>query len=458
MITSVDSRVLDANAEALGIPVADLMDNAGTAVSSFLKNSYPEGRGVFVCGPGNNGGDGFAAALRMDPDKVKVALLKKPSSIHTDAARERYSLLECPTEAYSADSLKDVDYIVDCALGTGISGDVRDPYRQFILDANDSGKPIISVDVPSGLNSDLIIEPDMTVTFHDVKDGMDESNSGRIFVADIGIPKEAYTDVGPGDVLRYPIPDSNSHKGMNGRLMIVAGGPYFGAPVMAATAALRTGADIVRIFTPESAANAVSTYNPVLMVTPLPGDFLTEESVRKLLSETKNYDAVLIGPGLGKDPETMDAVRSFVSSCRIPVVVDADGLSAVKGMWLPTGSVITPHRGEYVELGGTVPESLASAMNTVVLLKGHDDLITDGKMTRTNHAGTAAMTGAGTGDVLAGTVAALLAKGLSAMDSASLGAYLCGKAGELAFEDKSYGLIATDVAERIPCVLRKYLG
>ncbi|MGN0138278.1 MAG: NAD(P)H-hydrate epimerase, partial [Candidatus Methanomethylophilaceae archaeon] len=155
MITATDSRVLDMNSEALGVSVASLMDNAGKAVADFLESHYPSERILFVCGPGNNGGDGFAAALRMDPSRVKVALLKKASQIHTDIARERYSLLECDISMYSEDCIEQADIIVDCALGTGISGTVRDPYRQFIIDANASGKIIVSVDIPSGLGTDV---------------------------------------------------------------------------------------------------------------------------------------------------------------------------------------------------------------------------------------------------------------------------------------------------------------
>ncbi len=169
MITGLDSRVIDANSEALGIPVATLMDNAGKVVSKYLKEHYPQSRILFVCGPGNNGGDGFAAALMMDPDNVTVALLKKSSTIHSDIAKQRYSKLECRVEPYDSALLNEADVIVDCALGTGVRGNIKDPYRTFILEANASGLPIVSVDTPSGLGSDVTIVPETTITFHDVK-------------------------------------------------------------------------------------------------------------------------------------------------------------------------------------------------------------------------------------------------------------------------------------------------
>ncbi len=459
MISALDSRVIDANSEALGIPVSTLMDNAGKVVAQYLTDHYPDNRILFVCGPGNNGGDGFSAALLLDPENVTVALLKKSSQIHSEISKQRYSKLECKVEEYSPELLNDADVIVDCALGTGIRGKVKDPYRSFILEANACGLPIVSVDVPSGLGSDVTIVPRTTITFHDVKIGMNDDNCGNILVADVGIPVDAMKYIGPGDVLRYPMPDENSHKGENGKLMIIAGGPYFGAPAMCALSALRTGADIVRLFTPENYAEAIATYCPVFMITPLPGDHLTSESVDMLLEQSMYYDAVLIGPGIGKDPDTMLAVKEFARKCKTPMVIDADALSAIIGMELLSPAIITPHKGEFRKLdsqyGG--PEPLAQAMNVTLLLKGHVDTITDGNATRYNRSGTAAMTGAGTGDVLSGAVAALLSKGLSTMEAASLGAFLAGRAGEYAFKDKSYGLIATDIIEEIPHVLRDNL-
>lgn len=459
MISATDSRVLDANSEALGVPVASLMDNAGSAVADFLESNYPSERILFVCGPGNNGGDGFAAALRMDPSRVKVALLKKASQIHTDISRERYSLLECDISMYSEDCIDRCDIIVDCALGTGISGTVRDPYRQFIIDANSSGKTIVSVDIPSGLGTDLAIRPAHTITFHDVKMEMDPSNCGEILVTDIGIPAEASSIIGPGDMLRYPIPEKDSHKGQNGRLMIIAGGPYFGAPIMSSLAALRVGTDIVRVFTPESSATIISLSSPVLMVTPLQGDHLSMGSLSVLLEESKRYDAVLIGPGLGTSSETIQAVRCFVERCETPMVIDADGITAIAGMELPEGTIVTPHSGEYIRLNPDDMDQskLSSKIHAVILRKGKEDVVSDGGHTRTNRTGTPAMTGAGTGDVLSGTVAGLLSKGMVPFDAACVGAFISGKAGEMAFEERSYGLIATDVIEKITSVLKAYL-
>lgn len=456
MLTALDSRVSDANAEALGMKVRDLMGEAGRSVSGFLKGRFPDASVVFVCGSGNNGGDGYATAMNLDPERTCVALLCEPSRIHSDESRFYYSLLECPIVRYEPGMLSRYDVVVDCALGTGSSGRAKGDYATFIEETRSCAN-VVSVDVPSGLGTELSVRPVATVTFMDVKEGMTPENSGEIVVADIGIPEDAYRVVGPGDMLRYPVPGRDSHKGQNGRLMVIAGGPYFGAPVMSCLSALRTGADIVRLFAPESIHLQASLSTPVLMITDLPGDRLTVDSVEMLLRESESYDAVLIGPGVGTDPGTVEAVRSFVSRCGRPMVVDADGLTAIAGMRLNGNAVLTPHHGEFARLGGGDPEDVARAMGATVLLKGAEDVISDGSRTRVNRTGTPAMTGAGTGDVLAGCVSALLSKGMSAFDSACLGAYICGTAGERAFADRSYGLIATDVIDEIPTVLREHL-
>ncbi len=435
------------------------MDNAGKALADFLNSEYPGQKILFVCGTGNNGGDGFCAAGKMDSSKVSVALLKKPSEIRSKEAWDCYSALECPIIDYSKVTLDDYEVIVDCALGTGMSGKIREPYLGFIKDISKSKAKVVSADVPSGLGGNDAVRPSATVTFHDVKEGMTPDNCGRIVIADIGIPAEAVDCLGPGDMLRYPVPRKDSHKGENGRLMIIGGGPYYGAPAMAALGALRTGTDLVRLFIPESIYGIVASYSPVPMITTLPGDHLTLDSVGMLLEESENYDAVLIGPGLGTSDDTMNAVRSFVTRCTKPMVVDADGITAVSSMELNDRTILTPHKAEFRRLGGSCcVMEMSEHISATILLKGPTDEISDGRRTRLNRTGTPAMTGAGTGDVLAGCVSGLLSKGMTTFDAACLGAYICGLAGEKAAETKSYGTMATDIIECIPIVLGEHLS
>ena len=452
MISPLDSRVLDVNSESLGIEIDELMANAGEALADVITKMFNGKRILFVCGTGNNGGDGYVAARLLDAD---VAYFKEPK---TAPAMNSFMKVENRPMQYSDKLLDDYDVIVDCVLGTGVSGEIREPYASYIKAVNASGKKVVSCDVPSGFGTSEIVRPDVTVTFHDMKEGMNEENCGTIVIADIGIPAEAYEYVGTGDVLRYPVPDVNSHKGQNGRLLIIGGGPYTGAPSMAGMAALRVGTDLVHIATPESSFQAVASASPSYIVHRLKGDHLDIGSMDYLIDMSKDMDAVLIGPGLGTDEETRKAIVEFIERCDRPMVVDADGVTSFRGDIPKKNIVFTPHRGEFEKLArGADPEVFAEKNQCVVVLKGHIDTITDGKKTRKNSAGTPAMTVGGTGDVLAGTIAGLLAKGMSPFDAGCLGAYLCGKAGEMAFKEFSYGLLATDIIDDIARVLSEEL-
>ena len=452
MISPLDSRVLDANSESLGVEVDVLMANAGEALADVITDLYSGKKILFVCGTGNNGGDGYVAARLLEAD---VAFFKEPK---TAPAMNAFRKLDNRPIQFDEKMLKDYDVIIDCVLGTGVSGDVREPYAGYIKAVNSSKKIVLSCDVPSGFGTDLMVRPSVTVTFHDVKEGMDEKNCGSIIVTDIGIPSEAYEYIGRGDMIRYPIPDRDAHKGQNGRLLIVGGGPYTGAPSLAGMAALRVGADLVHIATPESSFQAIASASPSFIVHRLSGNYLSSESVDVLLDMSKDMDAVLIGPGLGTDESTRKAVMEFVGKCDRPMVVDADGITALSGFVPRKDIIFTPHRGEYKILAGDeAPEKAASDMGCVIVLKGPEDIITDGSRTRKNRTGTPAMTVGGTGDVLAGTIAGLLAKGMSQFDAGCLGAYICGKAGEMSFDEFSYGLLATDIIDNIARVLREEL-
>lgn len=470
MLPASETRILDANAEALGVNVHTLMGNAGAALSDILRD-YSGKRYLFVCGTGNNGGDGFAAAGLMEDEDVTVCLMKTESVIRSDVSRNYFSLLTCPIILFEDLIIEDYDILVDCALGTGVKGDLRSPYDEFVKLSKEFKGLIVSVDIPTGLGCNMHITPDITVSFNNMKTGMTEENSGTIIIADIGIPEEAYKYVGPGDMYRYPVPEKDSHKGQNGRLLVIGGGPYIGAPAMSGLSALRVGADIVCIAAPKGIVGTLATYSPVFTFCPFSdeggnreSEFLRLSHVPDLLKVSKVFDAVLIGPGLGLDNETLLAVSSFISSCTCPMVIDADAICAnLSDLQSPGSVVFTPHKKEFERLGGTSFDDMgvtevAQSLNGVVLLKGQQDIISDGERVRLNNTGNPSMTSAGTGDVLAGIVAGLMSKGMDAFDSACLGAYICGKAGERAFSKQSYGLIATDIINEIPSVLRKGLS
>ncbi len=449
MMSPLDSRIMDINSEYLGVKTDILMENAGEQLANVISDLYSGKRILFICGTGNNGGDGFVAARLLSAD---VAVINPPKS---ELAKEMFAKISA--SKYSEDIIGNYDVIVDCLLGTGIKGTVREEYAKCIKAINNSGKTVISCDIPSGFGTECSVKPEVTVTFHDLKEGMNENTCGKIVIADIGIPEDAYTYVGLGDMLRYPVPEKESHKGQNGRLLIIGGGPYIGAPAMSGMAAFRIGADLVRIATPDSSFSEISSFCPMFIMHRIPGNHLTEDSVDMLLQIAENTDAVLIGPGLGTDPETMNAVRSFTAKCSKPMVIDADGITAIseKPIGRDAPTVYTPHHAEFRRLTGDMDQSEFSAKyNATIVLKGAEDVITDGVRTRRNRTGTPAMTSGGTGDVLAGTIAGLLSKGMNPFDAGCLGAYICGKAGEYAFNVHSYGLMATDIIDNISRVLR----
>lgn len=467
MMGPLDSRIIDINSEALGVSVAELMDNAGRVLADYVAEEFPGKRILIVCGSGNNGGDGLAAAHHLKgKTKVTVALLDPPENIRTDASRVRLAMLRPRPKRFAKTNIEDHDVIVDCVLGVGMNGPLRENVRGYLNALRKFKGSIVSADVPTGFGTGEAVVPYATVTFHDIKMGMDETNSGKIIVGDIGIPADAWETVGPGDMLRYPIPDNNSHKGRNGRLLVIGGGPYIGAPAMSAMASLRTGVDIVRIATPSKSFVPIACMSPSFIMHELPGDVLGQEHLEALSELTERVDCVLIGPGLGRDPATSAAVSEFVRTCRKPMVIDADAIAAAGGLehYSETPLIFTPHRGELEIMMGFMPSgssasdySLKRGKNVIIVSKGKVDEITDGRNARRNTTGTAAMTVGGTGDALAGIIAGLVAKGMEPFDAACLGAYIGGEAGERAFSKYSYGMTAPDMIECIPEVLRESL-
>lgn len=455
MITALDSRVLDANSEALGVSVEALMRNAGSALASAASELSKE-RILFICGSGNNGGDGYAA-YRLLKDRADVCAFRGPKS---QLCRRMADEIE--TIPFDRIELGGYDVLVDCVLGTGPSGELRPEYSEYVRFVNASGKKVVSCDVPTGFGTSEQVRPDMTVTFHDAKAGM-EKGCGIVKVCDIGIPEDAWRYVGRGDFLRYPVPEKDSHKGQNGRLVIVGGGPYVGAPIMAALASLRAGTDLVTVMTPKASFVPIASFSPSYMVRCLSGDVLGKDDVNTIVEACSHADALLIGPGLGRAEDTADAVAEILCRTDVPAVVDADGITCIADR-IPKGRriIFTPHERELSRLIGhgdaTDEEVMGFCRNGyVVLRKGPTDRICSGEKMRLNKTGSAGMTVGGTGDVLAGTVAGLLAKGMDGFDAACLAAYVCGLSGERAFARNSYGMTATDVIDGIGPVLKEGL-
>lgn len=477
MIHFNEVKVLDINAEYSGVLPEKLMENAGRIVAAAVVDRFGDSKRIcVVCGTGNNAGDGLVAARYLaEKNSVYLAFIKGPEKLRTAVARRNFYRAKTLISGFISEQeeLRDFDIIIDAMLGIGISGEVREPYLSWIDAVNTSGVPVVSVDIPSGLGTNRAVKPALTVTFHDAKYGMTDKNCGEIIIADIQIPEEAIRYVGPGEFVYYNTPSDNAHKGDSGKVLVIGGGPYTGAPILSSMGAYRTGADLVYIASVENVVRAAADLIPELIGYSLPGKHIDMGHVGRILKLMQNADSVVLGPGMGREPGTIQVVQALIrAALRVPVVIDADGLFALSTMdeflsgSLRLKGVITPHRGEFVRLHpikGKSPSEedvreLARKTGMTVLLKGKEDIISDGERTKLNRTGNPAMTVGGTGDVLAGITGALLARGLSPFDAARLAAFISGSAGDMAFSEKSYGLLASDVVEQIPFILKKYLG
>ena len=467
-------KVLDTNSSYLGVRTIALMENAGAAVAKHvLSNTKPESRVAVVCGKGNNGGDGFVAARYVSNSRPTEVFLAEPGQeVSSDIARANMDMVRDLIRPIGSFEPRRYDILVDALLGVGLQGRPREPYSSLIKRINDSRRTVYSIDVPSGWPSDLHVRPDVTITLHAPKLGMDKKNSGRIVVEDIGVPRDAERYCGPGDFVLLPRRRKDAHKGDSGRVLVIGGGPYTGAPALAGMAAMRSGVDLVFVATPEPAALPVSIYSPNLIVKPLKGEVLSEEHVDYLLDFSGQCDVVAIGPGLGSARETLSAVQEIIRKCRKPLVIDADAIAACGAkprILSGKDGVITPHAGEFKKLTGkTLPsenmdrreamvKEAAAKLKMTILLKGPVDIISDGRYVKLNRVHNDAMTVGGTGDVLMGLASGVLAQKASPFASARIAAFANGLAGNLAFEEKSYGLLSTDIIEKIPLVLRRYL-
>lgn len=478
MIAPMEMRILDRNAQHSGVSVRDLMEAAGKAVADVARSEFAvSGKKVLVvCGTGNNGGDGLVAARYLAQDaRVTVLLARSPDQFSTTEALTNFQRLRdvqiLAGLDRSEEAIAQADLVIDALLGIGAEGPLREPFASLVAQLNASGRPILSLDVPSGFGTGLIVRPTVTAALHDAKEGMKPENSGRIRVVDIGIPLKLATMIGPGEFLLYPIPRPSSHKGQNGRLLIVGGGPYTGAPALVGFGALGIGTDLVHIATPALAATVVAGYSPAFIVHPLAGHRLLREDLRQIQDLTPRVDAVAIGPGLGDLDGTLEAIRDIIRTLSVPIVIDADGIKAVAAdpkSLAGKSAVITPHSREFQLLTGKplpgkaeerapIVRDLAKSLGVTILLKGPVDIVTDGIRLKFNYTGNPGMTVGGTGDVLCGITAGLIAKGMTPYDAARLAAFTNGAAGDLAFQEKSYGLTSVDVADRLGLVLARFL-
>src|SRR5579864_2184760 len=481
VVSAAEMREIDrVTTEKFGVPSLTLMENAGTAVAEQVLRFWHPGLGVVViCGKGNNGGDGFVAARLLADQKkdVEVVLLADPVELKGDAA-VMYGKL--PVTAVVVRSLEEwkservqqtlsTDLYVDAILGTGFKPPVSGLYAEAISFLNASQGKVIAVDIPSGADADamgpqqgVIARSDVTVTFTAPRPAHVFSmlTQGPSYIAGIGSPEEAIISslhlnvIHPHDFAAMIGPrPADSNKGSYGHVLVVGGSVgKAGSVAMAGVAALRAGAGLSTVATSKSAFPTVAGFCPELMTEPLPetdaGTIATSAGVR-IEELLKSMTVAAIGPGISRDPHTATLVRSLVAHQKIPMVVDADGLNAFEGHTKElSGSgrtlVITPHPGEMARLVGCstadvqkdrlgVARQFAREHELIVLLKGHRTLVVqpDGEAW-VNTTGNPGMSTGGTGDILTGMVAAMIAQNRKSVLMATCAAvHLHGLAGDV---------------------------
>ncbi len=512
LVTSEVMKKLDRiTIEEYKIPGLTLMERAGRGAFLLMKKYFPDelkNGVVVVAGGGNNGGDGFVVARYAWEEglKTEVVLLVEPDSLKGDAL-ENYKRIkdrikiEKPQEgaltpSYLRDKFKESGCIVDAIFGTGFRGSVEGFYRTVISAINESKRRVIAIDIPSGLNPDtgevmgIAVKADLTATFGLPKMGQFLRNAreytGVVEVVDIGIPQELI-DKQEAEGELFTLSDArkilkprpwNSHKGDFGHLLIVAGSPgKTGAAVLASEGALRAGAGLVTLAVPESLNIIFETKTTEAMTIPVQdrgrGVFIPA-SLKDIEKALEGKDAVALGPGIGTHKNTITFVKEVLEIISVPLVIDADGLNCIanfperlKKLKIPV--VLTPHPGEMARLSGKRVDEIqkdriktaidfAKEYGCVVLLKGALSVIADRSGLWTiNQTGNPGMATGGMGDVLTGIIGSLLAQGIEPYDSARLGAFVHGLAGdEVAGECGSFGYKAGEVAERIPLLWKKF--
>ncbi len=506
IVSAAEMREIDhITTEKYGVPSLTLMENAGAAVAARVRATRKDEKIVVVCGKGNNGGDGFVAArlLHEKGHAVQVVLLADPADLKGDAA-VMYGKLPLPaTIITSSDELRSapdqlsVHLYIDAILGTGFKPPVTGLYADAISLMNASNAKILAVDIPSGADADamfpqegLLARADEIVTFTAPRPAhvFGSLTQGSTHVAPIGSPDEAVISslhlnlIHPRDFASFLAPrPSDSNKGMYGHVLVVGGSVgKAGSVAMAGMAALRSGAGLSTVATAESALPTVAGFYPELMTEPLletdAGTIATSAGLR-IEELVKSMTVLAIGPGISRDPHTATLVRSLVAHHRLPMVVDADGLNAFEGHTNELNGkgrvlVITPHPGEMARLcscsvADVQRDRLGSARKfardheLIVVLKGHRTLVVqpDGEAW-VNTTGNPGMATGGTGDILTGMVAAMLAQGKRsqnfqmAMLAVCAAVYLHGAAGDGAkFREGEMSLVATDLLTSLPTAL-----
>ncbi|MCX7714337.1 MAG: NAD(P)H-hydrate dehydratase [Clostridia bacterium] len=475
-------RSIDLCASSEGaIPSIVLMENAAIACVNAIERDFSNLKGkrvMIFCGRGNNGGDGFAIARHLINKEISTRIFLVCGTQFSGDTQTNYDILRRMganiVEVTDANAIScyiwAADIVIDAIYGTGARGEIGGVAHDVIKAINRFSKYTLSVDIPSGLHADtgklcgICVKASKTVTFAAYKTGMfmfpGADYTGDVELADISIPQyiiekqDIKTNVIDIDLVKsiFPVREKNSHKGDYGKVFIVAGSKGMtGAAYLAAQAALYSGSGLVTLGIPESLNAVMENKLTEVMTLPLEDEDgnLSYFAAERIIEKMNSCDVLLFGPGLGRSDEMVDILKKILSQSKIPVIVDADGLNALaKDMSIlddcSCGLILTPHTVEFSRLAEFEPEyieenrlsaseSFAKDYGLTLILKGAHTIVTafDGEQ-YINTTGNAGMASGGSGDVLAGMIAAFAARGLCEKDAAVLAVYLHGRAGDMA--------------------------
>lgn len=476
VLTVEESAAADRAAEAAGTPILELMERAGAAVADAVVARWTVRPVLVLCGPGNNGGDGYVAARRLTERgwPVMVACLA-PASMLNGAAAEAAARWSGPTIPLAEGGATEAGLVIDALFGAGLTRPLSEPAKDALRAAASRGVPIVAIDLPSGLAGDTgrplgyAPEGDLTVTFHRKKPAHvlepGKSFCGEVVVADIGLPQ-------PSDAMlfenapelwlgRFPWPRTDSHKAERGRLVVVSGPAWStGAARLSARGGLRIGAGLVTVLSPPHACAINAAQLEAVMLKPFDGDVGLEEVAA-------DADAAVIGPAAGVTPATR---RNLLALARTgaKLVVDADVFTVFRETpaalfaVLEPHDVLTPHPGEFDRVFPsllkdsseriTAARKAAERAGAIVLLKGADTVVAEpGGRAVVNTNAAPWLATAGSGDVLAGLIAGLIAQGMASFEAACAAAWIHAEIGR----DFGPGLISEDLPEGVPGVLRR---
>ena len=497
-----EMRALDRKAiEVYGIPEDLLMENAGEAAFRVLECKLgAAGKRILVfCGVGNNGGDGFVLARRIHAAgaDVKVFVVGDNRRLRGSALKNREMLSRLPIEVEALQGiglltpdLGTCDVIIDALLGTGLSRQVTGLQSEVIEQINASGKTVLSLDIPSGVHGDsgavmgAAVRADMTVTFGLPKRGNllwpGFDHCGLQYVSPLSFPPSMIEAAGLHVNVNVPLPlprrDPQGHKGTFGDTLFIAGaGSYFGAPYLAAMSFLKAGGGYSRLAAPAAMTPFLANRGPEIVFVPqkeTSAGSIALANKNALLELSQRVDFVVLGPGLSLDSESQQLAREVAADVDKPLLIDGDGITALctepsifAGRSAPT--ILTPHSGEMARLAGksageieadriSAVQETAVRLRAFIVLKGAHSLIaTPEEQVFVNLSGNSGMATPGSGDVLAGVIAAMAGLGLNVAEAARMGVFVHGLAGDLiAADNGADGIVASDIMRMLPAAMR----